>query len=136
MPGISAKLPLVRTSRDGFYKLNKTHKAAVAQNLKSLIMTSPGERIMDPEFGVGIKNYLFEMNTESTYADLAAKIHQQVNKYLPFINIVDIKFSNPNGGDYELADINSLGVKMEYVIVPLSVPATLKLTVSKGVIQL
>ena len=29
----------------------------IKQNLKMLILTNPGERVMDPEFGVGIKQF-------------------------------------------------------------------------------
>lgn len=32
----------------------------IRQKLKNIILTSPGEKIMDPEFGIGIKRYLFE----------------------------------------------------------------------------
>ena len=58
MPGIAPKLPLQLDEVDG-YRLTKTIKETVQQNLKMIVLTSPGERIMNPDFGVGLRNYLF-----------------------------------------------------------------------------
>ena len=65
--GISPKLPLTIDSRDGKYALNKTVRQAIAQNLKNLVLTAPGERIMNSDFGVGIRNYLFRDNATPLY---------------------------------------------------------------------
>ena len=59
MAGISPKLPLTRDKQDG-YALNKTELDSIKQNVKMVVLTSPGERVMDPSFGVGIRKYLFE----------------------------------------------------------------------------
>ena len=61
MRGLSPKLPLTRNSETG-YSLNKTYRDMVKQNIKMLLLTAPGERIMDSNFGVGLKTYLFELN--------------------------------------------------------------------------
>tara|TARA_R100001594_G_C3889323_1_gene227979 strand:+ start:97 stop:495 length:399 start_codon:yes stop_codon:yes gene_type:complete len=97
--GISPKLPLSISSRDGAYRLNKTFASNAQQNLKNLILTSPGERIMDPEFGVGIRNYLFE-NFNDIVQIIPGHIEDQVGKYMPYIGIEDILIQegNPQGG--------------------------------------
>ena len=51
--GISVKLPFQRTNKDGPFALNKTLLDAVKQNFKGLILTQPGERIMDIDFVMG-----------------------------------------------------------------------------------
>ena len=73
MSGISPKLPLYIDPVDGI-ALNKTLKQMTRQNLKMIILTSPGERIMYPKFGVGLRRYLFMNNTQSTlkHSTLAA----------------------------------------------------------------
>lgn len=123
MPGISPKLPLVLDSIDGF-ALNRTYREVVRQNFKCLMLTSPGERIMDPEFGVGLRSYLFEPKDSFVYDDIQEKIDQQVRKYMPFIEIVDVLFSEPNSPEYD----NYLGVYIEYYIVPLGESQVLDLT--------
>ena len=52
--GISPKIPLVYDKIDGPYRLNKDILSMIRQNFKNLVMTNPGERIMEPDFGVGL----------------------------------------------------------------------------------
>ena len=51
--GISAKLPLAYVKSDGPYLLTKDLTENAKQNLKNLIFTNPGEKIMNSDFGVG-----------------------------------------------------------------------------------
>jgi len=94
--GISPKLPLYIDPVDGI-ALNKTLKQMTRQNLKMIILTSPGERIMHPKFGVGLRRYLFMNNTQSTLSNISRKIEEQVRTYLPNIKIRSIKFFSENG---------------------------------------
>lgn len=116
MSGISAKLPLTRDIEDGI-KLNKSFQDVVKQNLMNLILTNPGERIMIPEFGVGLSTFLFEQNTIQTRQLLAAKIREQVNRYLPIVEITDVKFSSTNDDNNVFTNFLNIGV--EFNIIPL-----------------
>ena len=91
MPGLSPKLPLHIDQIDG-YGLTKNFKEVARQNLKMVILTNPGERIMIPNFGVGIRTYLFENATQATFNTIRKRINEQVTKYLPYISIDDIRF--------------------------------------------
>ena len=93
MAGFPPKLPLTLDVDDG-YALTKDLKELAKQNFKNLVLTSPGERIMDPEFGVGIRSYLFENNSVQTQGRIDARVRSQVQKYLPYINIESIQFDN------------------------------------------
>ena len=98
MPGIAPKLPLQTSPTDG-YALTKTLKETMKQNLKMLVLTAPGERMMDPNYGVGLRNFLFEQNIGSTRAGLIAAIKRQTQVYMPFVDIEDVFFpesQNPN----------------------------------------
>lgn len=77
--GLDAKLPLLVDDVYSFYGLNKTVKDNVKQNLKMLLFTAPGERVMLPDYGVGLKNYLFENDPEIYIIE---KIREQVNEFL------------------------------------------------------
>lgn len=118
--GISPQLPLVVDENDGAYKLNKTLIDVVKQNLKCLVLTSPGERIMDPLFGVGLRNFLFEQNLDSTYTLISEKIREQVSKYMPFLEIIDIDiYGNP---DEVFSDNRNFAkVSINYRVLPLDV---------------
>lgn len=100
--GISPVIPLQRDDDDGFYSLTKNLAQNVQQNFKNLVLTAPGERVMIPNFGVGLKNYLFENNELDTQATIAEKINEQVVAYMPFIQIDDIQF---HGDDQQILAI-------------------------------
>jgi len=126
MAGLSPKLPLMRDPNDG-YSLTKNLKEVAAQNFKMLILTNPGERIMDVNFGVGIMGYLFENNSAETYDQIKSRIEQQTNRYLSYIKIRDISFSTPRiiAGD----STDSLVVRIVYFIKPLMTTEILELPI-------
>ena len=92
MSGISPSLPFRRDADHGF-ALTQTMLDVIKQNLKNLVLTNPGERIMMPEFGVGIKTFLFELNNSNTQGAIQAAIVTQAKKYMPFINVENIVFN-------------------------------------------
>ena len=112
MKGYSPKLPLMLDPADGF-RLTKSLKEVVSQNLKMLILTSPGERVMEPSFGVGLYNFLFELNTQFTREEIREKILEQVRTYMPFVQIIEIRLGPIEGLDI---DENSLGAVIKYAI--------------------
>ena len=124
--GISVKLPLTYNSFDGPYTLNKKTKEAVRQNFKNLVLTAPGERVMDPQFGVGMRNFLFEQMNDSLFTKISERIRAQVRSYLPFVFVEHITFdsteTNPNIGP------NELQVTIQYNILPLDAEDTLSIT--------
>ena len=107
--GFSVSVPLRKDARDG-WEMNKDYKSLVSQNLKMLLFTIPGERIMDANFGVGLKMYLFEQDHPVTYSNISAKIHKQVAKYLPYITIEELSFDNSD------ADANLLNLGLSFSI--------------------
>ena len=52
MAGLAARLPLQTSLTDGVYDLLKDIKSVTAQNIKMIVFTNPGERVMDINFGV------------------------------------------------------------------------------------
>ena len=111
-----AALPFRRDDIYGFAMVDSI-EAAVHQDLRILLLTSPGERVMDPLFGVGLKRFLFQNLTRSTLGEIESTINQQVGKYMPFITIVDIAFSSAldsSGGLLQDMDENLLGITISY----------------------
>ena len=111
LQGISVALPVSYSSQDGPYKLNKTILEAIKQNFKNLVLTSPGERVMLPEFGVGIYNFLFENINNDTFNQVAERIADQTSIYLPVINRESVAFiTNTEDTTLGLTEI-LLGIK-------------------------
>tara|TARA_R110000824_G_scaffold57112_1_gene155632 strand:+ start:923 stop:1336 length:414 start_codon:yes stop_codon:yes gene_type:complete len=126
MFGISAKLPIQRDPVDGF-TLTKTYKENIAQNMKHLLLTVPGERMMDPNFGVGLKEYLFEPNVSIVHSQIRQNIKEQVNIYLPFVEVRSVNFLT--GTEINLRDAlalaeedeHRLSIEVVYKILPLDI---------------
>lgn len=118
LQGISPRLPLVYNSTDGPYQLNKVLTDAIRQNLKMLILTAPGERIMIPEFGVGLHRYLFEQMTSSTFSTVSQKINEQVERYIPAINLEEVMFVTSDE-DASLG-LNDVRTVIKYNILPFA----------------
>ena len=91
MPGLSPRLPLSIDQVDGF-ATTKDFRDVARQNLKMIILTIPGERIMIPSFGVGIKQYLFENPSSMLFDTIRQRIRQQVSIYASYINLGTIQF--------------------------------------------
>jgi hypothetical protein len=131
MIGISPKFPLLIDNDVGAYSLNKTVSAAVQQNFKNLLLTAPGERIMDPHFGVGLRHYLFEPNTPALQRIIGQLVNDQVGKYMNFINLEYIDFGSGEeaaGSEYLLKmaiHYNLGGSSASQIIEILSEPASL-----------
>mgnify|MGYP000085246085 CR=1 FL=1 len=126
LEGISVSLPLVYDSVDGPYELNKTLKDVVKQNLKNLVLTSPGERIMLPEFGAGIRRLLFEPVTPATSSQAKEKISTQISKVMPFVEIEQILILTSDA-DASLSP-NAVRIILKYNIGPINDSDTLIIT--------
>jgi phage baseplate assembly protein W len=118
LQGISPKVPLVYSNTDGPYQLNKTLKDTFKQNLKMLVLTMPGERIMEPDFGVGLYGFLFESLNDQTFSKVSQKIQQQVARYIPAINLDEIVFVTSD--EDSLLNLNEVRVSIKYSILPFN----------------
>ena len=129
MAGLSPKLPLVLDKEDG-YALNKTLKDIVKQNMKNLMLTAPGERIMDLQFGVGIRNFLFSHGGDVQH-ELRNKIFSQVSNYLPFVEVEDVLFSSASEDPVQENIVEEiLYIRLVYRIVPIDVQEILELSIN------
>jgi len=124
--GLSVALPLTEDPTFGPYGMNTTFEDLARQNLKMLLLTNPGERIMRPRFGVGIRRYLFQPNTTTTYSDLSERINKQVENYLPYIEINGIEFNPPAVGTE--FDASSISMTIFFTIAPLQIATFLQIS--------
>ena len=112
--GLAPKLTLELSDEDGAYALLKTIPEVAKQNLKMLVLTSPGERIMIPDFGVGLRRYLFEQAGSGVEAQIRQRIINQVATYLPYISLKTVSVQTSQTSS-DIAD-NTLEVRIEYSV--------------------
>jgi phage baseplate assembly protein W len=118
--GFGPKIPAGVSRSEGFM-LTRTLAENTKQNLKNLILTAPGERVMIPEFGVGIRNFLFENADSGLTNRVEAKIVNQIETYMPALNIMDL--------EVRIFDDHVLEVKLRYSLSGLLSGDILNLTV-------
>ncbi|MCU7864753.1 MAG: GPW/gp25 family protein, partial [Candidatus Thiodiazotropha sp. (ex Lucinoma borealis)] len=74
--GTGIQLPLLR--EPGFSWISGSD--AVAQSLRAVLLTEPGERIGRPTFGVGLRRYLFAPNSLATRAAMRQDIVDAIGR--------------------------------------------------------
>ena len=105
---------------NGFETINETNiNEMVIFNLKNIILTNPGERIMDANFGVGIKRFLFEQETRD-FGEIEFIVKSQVKRYAPYINILDMQMI-PAG--------NNLNISIRYEVPKAKISGVLDLEI-------
>ena len=83
----------------GKFPLSFTTEQQALTNLKNLLLTYPGERYMQPKFGVRIKDRVFEPNTPELVISLNKEIQDAIKFWLPYIIIKNINIDNRDADD-------------------------------------
>lgn len=60
------------------------------QNLKNLLLTKKGERVIMPNFGTDLLSVIFESNLSAIKEVIADILTPPINYWLPYINIISI----------------------------------------------
>ena len=101
---IGINLPFKKSEgSEGYFLSTTTTIDAVKNNVKLLLSTDKGERIFQPNLGIGLRRFLFEPITGETTLAIQNEIVDTFNFWLPFITIKDIQVettsadgTNPN----------------------------------------
>ena len=75
-------------SPEGFFYKTKTILEQAKANLRNLLLTSKGERVMQPEFGSTLTDILFEQGPD-VQNQIDEAIRDATSSWLPYININD-----------------------------------------------
>jgi phage baseplate assembly protein W len=68
----------------------------VAQMIRQLLLTTPGERVCMPEFGCGLRQLIFAPKTAGLDATVELMIRQSLEKYLgAHITVRGVKVTEP-----------------------------------------
>lgn len=90
---LGIKLPMNKMNTDvnTVFNLSYYTEEQAVSNMVNLLLTASGERFMQPRFGVGLMRYLFEQDTDTLESILLSSINEQVQIWLPYIDIDTIK---------------------------------------------
>jgi phage baseplate assembly protein W len=81
-----------------------------------ILSTSPGERLMLPTFGAGIKDYAFESNSQVVCARLRKAVQKALTQWEPRIQVVSVQATPSTEQDslvlisitYQISNTNDL----------------------------
>ena len=96
---IGLTLPFNRGS-SGLFPQSETTLEQAGSNIKNLLLTAKGERVMQPDFGSRLRDLLFEQYTEDLEERVREEIQQAMSTWLPYIVISQVDViqdeTNPN----------------------------------------
>ena len=122
---ITVVYPMVVTEGHGFQEITQDGATeAVKFHLKNILLTNPGENLSDPDFGVGLKSMLFELETSQTIKGLRQKILNQIQKYANYFSKLNVIV------DISQLYSNTLTVRIEFEFGITQLYDTLEVTVS------
>ena len=104
-------LPIKR-GNTGYFEQAFTSFEQAKANLKNLLLTKRGERVMQPEFGTGLETLLFEPMDGLFESNLRDTITNTVNYWLPYVNIQDIEIEMTD----EMKDRHIAHMRVEFTI--------------------
>jgi phage baseplate assembly protein W len=104
--GISLPIQIGNTA----FNQTFTTSEQIKYNIKNLLLTKKGERIMQPEFGSGLQELLFDFNDSTLATKIEDVIVESVDIWLPYVTIqqIDVESSNLD------KDNNTVGISITF----------------------
>lgn len=88
---------------------NYQTKDAVKSNLINYFLTNPNERIANPTFGAGLRNFLFEAIAEDNLDFLQENIQEKLKTYFPNVIVQNVELlSNEDKNEIKIQIIYSI----------------------------
>jgi len=106
--GITLPIQITNTA----FAQSFTTREQVSSNIKNLLLTKKGERILQPEFGSGLQGLLFDFNNDELPTKIEDTITEALEQWLPYVTIDSIDVEQT---DY-LKDRNRANVSIKFKI--------------------
>ena len=64
---------------------------AITRSIRNIVLTTPGEKFFDPDFGSNVSKLLFENVDDITASQIQEEIEFSINNYEPRVKLIDVK---------------------------------------------
>ena len=88
---------------------------AIARAVRNIVLTTPGEKFFDPDFGSSVGEILFENVDDITAVSIEDEIKSSLKNYEPRVELINVTV-DPN------FDENQFDVRITYRIVGIDIP--------------
>ena len=102
------------------FKSNFQTKQALRNNLINFFLTNPGDHYLNPTFGGGLRDFLFEHINSDNLDFLKEDISEKLNTKFPNVQVTSL---NVIGND----DFNSISVEINYQVSNTNISDTINL---------
>ena len=106
--GISLPIQITNTAFEQTFQTSEQVKS----NIKNLLLTKKGERILQPEFGSGLQSLLFEPNVDDFESRIEDTINESLEQWLPYVTAEEIDIDASD----TLRDNNRINVSVKFRI--------------------
>ncbi len=86
------------------------YETDIEQAMQIILLTAPGERPMLPDFGAGLRNYVFEPNSAATRARIADAVRKSLIDWEPRITVENVEVTPGDNADNEIL------IHVDYVV--------------------
>lgn len=113
--GRGFRFPLVANSALGWI----SGAEAVAQAIRALLLTEPGERVGRADYGVGLRRFLFAPNNLTTRSRIRQRVADAVERFEARVNLDEVSVTA------DAASPTLLFIDVRYTLVGESTPQNL-----------
>lgn len=96
---------------------------AVKQAIRNIFLYNRFEKPFDPDFGLNIREYLFEPNSPGLNAVVKRQINNQLQQYEPRCSVDEVKI--------ESDDLHTLSIELKFHVVGFNAAQTVTISVAR-----
>ena len=82
------------------------YEESIRQSIWIILGTAKGERVMRPDFGCGLNDLVFELNSPATAGRIAQEVQDALLMQEPRIDVRDVQVQPQNNGEVLLISID------------------------------
>jgi len=105
----------------GVFRQTYTTQDAIKINLLNFFLTDPPERYLNPNFGAGLRKFIFEQISRNNLEGLKENIASQIKDFFPNVLVRSLNiYSDP--------DTNQITIELKYSVVATNISDTIQIT--------
>lgn len=119
---------------NGIFSFSYTNVEQVLTNLRNLLSTRKGERIMQPEFGTDLHYFLFEQIVdEREFKDaLLGEITSALTFWMPYVSVTDVNMDfNPEESMYVAEPKHTVAISLTLFVSGVNIYLPVRLFIAE-----
>ena len=100
-----------------------TTQESIKNNLLNFFLTNPGEIPLNPTFGGGLRNFLFEQSNEPTYNSLKNFVESKLEQFFPTVKILNLDVLTENNNPDRMV------ITLNYSVINTNIGSTINIQI-------